>query len=572
MRDTTASPPGRPGIIQLILPYWLSAERWKALAMLAVILTISFTTIYAAIALNKVNGETTDALINLDWSAIKPLLILGFGLGLIKVALPISSTILQNYLELRWRTWLTHQAVVRWTSGLTYYQLEREGQLSNADQRIGEDIREFVDSTLRLFLNVVSVVVSSISYTVVLWSLGGALEFELWGSHYGIYGYMVYAAYAYSLMHLAVSHWLGKQLIGLNNHRQTVEADFRFAGMQLRENAEQVAFYQGGWREGQRLLERFAKVRGNTQQIIVRTFKVMLGQSLFAHALHLTPTLLALPLLLSGKISYGGMVALIGAYSMLTNSLSFFQQAYQNFTQWLAWTNRLRDLHWSFSKCENQVSGIHVDEADENGLECTDLTLLSPYGKALTHVPHWQVRPGERWLVKGPSGCGKSTLLRACAGLWPYGEGSIQVPPRERALFLPQKSYIPPGTLKAALCYPAASDAFSDAQCQQALRDCCLAERADSLSVSERWEQVLSGGEQQRLAIGRALLQRPAFLFLDEATSALDADTERRLYQTLTEQLPDSAIVSVAHRQALEACHSRHLDLNRVGLSQATGH
>lgn len=564
MSDKTPSPARRPSIAGLILPYWRSADRWKALAMLAIVLTISFTTIYAYIALNDVHGKVTDALIKLDWSTLKPLLALTFGYGLITVLLPITSTILQDYLQLRWRTWLTHRLIERWTTHLAYYQLERDGLLSNADQRIAEDTREFVDSTLRLFINIVSVVVSTVSYTAVLWSLSGTLAFSVQGVDVAIPGYMVFAAYGYSFAQLAVTHWLGKQLIGLNNHKQTAEADFRFAGMQVRENAEQIAFYQGGRHEGERLLERFGRVRANTLQILVRTFKVMLGQSLFSHVFSLLPTLLALPLLLTGKISYGDMVRLIGAYGMLVGSLSFFQQAYQNFTQWMAWTNRLRDLLWSIDKADKQVPGISLSTAPCALLRCSALTLHTPHHQPLTYLKAWQVSAGERWLVYGPSGSGKSTLLRACAGLWPYGSGHINLPEPSRSLFVPQRSYIPAGTLKAALCYPANPELFTDAQCRQVLEDCCLGSRRDALSSSERWQQVLSGGEQQRLAIGRVLLHRPEFIFLDEATSALDSDTEAQLYQALVEQLPASAIVSVAHRKALEIFHPHHLDLARA--------
>ncbi|MGI4841186.1 MAG: ABC transporter ATP-binding protein/permease [Janthinobacterium lividum] len=559
------SPPAakRPSIIGLVIPYWRSIDRWKALALLAVILTISFTTIYAHIALNDLHGKSTDALIKLDWSAIKPLLLLTFGYGLITVLLPITSTILLDYLKLRWRTWMTRGLIEQWTSGLAYYKLERDNLLSNADQRIAEDTREFVDSSLTLFINVVTVTVSVISYTMVLWSLSGTLEFKAFGMNMAIPGYMVFAAYLYSIAHLALTHWLGKQLIGLNNHKQTVEADFRFTGMQLRENAEQIAFYQGGMREGERLQSRFTHVRENTLQILVRTFKVMFGQSTFSHAFSLLPTLLALPLLLQGKITYGDMIKLIGAYSMLTGSLAFFQQAYQHFTRWMAWTNRLRDLHWTFNKAQAQPTHIRVIQSESMALSCRELTLQSPMHHPLATLQDWQVKPGERWLIRGPSGCGKSTLLRVCAGLWPYGVGTIELPAGANSIFLPQKSYIPDGSLKSALCYPAEPDKFTDAQCCQVLIDCRLEKRASSLTETDRWQHVLSGGEQQRLAIGRVLLHRPDFIFLDEATSALDPATEQHLYQTLIKQLPGSAIISVAHRKSLEDFHVHHLDLAR---------
>ncbi|TCV93525.1 putative ATP-binding cassette transporter [Biostraticola tofi] len=550
----------RPGIWQLIRPYWVSSERWLAFALLGLILTINFTTTYAHVALNKLHGGLTDALVALDWPLISMTMLKTLGIGVVSTIMPLISVLAIEYLTLRWRTWMTKSFISHWTRHPAYYQLERDNLITNGDQRIAEDIKLFTDTTINLFTNIIYVVVNVTTFTIILWGLSGALSIPLGERTLTIPGYMVFAVYLYSFAHLALTHWLGKVLIGVNMHRQTVEADFRFLGMQMRENAEQIAFFGGGDREGQRLVSRFGRVRDNTLLMMRKTFKLSLFQSMFAQVFSPLPMLLALPLLLSGKITMGGLTQITMAYGTLLSTLAFFQQAYQSFTNWVALANRLRDLLWALSKARDQLAGISLTRQG-TALFCDGLTLFRPDGVVLSHLPHWQVNAGERWVVTGQSGSGKSTLLRACAGLWPYGEGSIIAPEGVRTLFLPQKSYIPVGTLKSALAYPLEPESFTDQQYRQALEDSCLAERADSLTESGRWQQVLSGGEQQRLAMARVFLHRPDFIFLDEATSALDPDTEYQLYQTLVEKLPDSTLISVAHRKSLEQFHHHILTL-----------
>ncbi|MFD3242162.1 ABC transporter ATP-binding protein/permease [Rahnella perminowiae] len=550
----------RPGVWQLIRPFWVSSEKWRACLLIAIILTINFTTTYAFVALNKLHGQLTDALVGLNWPLIRNTMVKSLAIGTISTLLPLISVLAISYLTLRWRTWMTTRYVELWTHGAAYYQLERDNLISNGDQRIAEDINLFTEVTINLSTNIINVLVNVVTFTILLWGLSGALSIPLGSGTISIPGYMVFAVYLYSFAHLALAHWLGKVLIGVTMNKQTVEADFRFLGMQVRENAEQIAFFGGGAREGQRLLSRFIRVRNNTLLMMRKTFKLNFFQSIFAQVFSPLPTLLALPLLLTGKITMGGLTQITMAYGMLLNTLAFFPQAYQSFTQWIALANRLRDMLWALNKARDRPAGIRLAYGG-TALCCEALILLRPDGTVLSRLSHWQVKSGERWVVRGRSGSGKSTLLRACAGLWPYGEGTITRPQTVRTLFLPQKSYIPVGTLKSALAYPDGPDTFTDLQYRQALVDCCLAERTGSLTQTDRWQQVLSGGEQQRLAMARALLHRPDIIFLDEATSALDPETEGRLYQALLDRLPSSTIISVAHRKELAHFHQHILTL-----------
>lgn len=562
--NANTPPDHRPGIWQVLSPYWQSSEKFLAFAMLAVMIGINLGSAWINVEANRVAGAFTDALIALNWEDIKPLFIFSFSLGLGAMMLTWTNVLLNEYLALRWRTWMTLRYIRRWTSGSNFYEIEQKGSLSNIDQRIADDVNELMPSTLNFFLSLVSVVINTVTYTALLWSISGTLHFSLLGHGMSLPGYMVYAAYLIIILQVLLSHWLGKSLIALNMQKQNAEGDFRFLGVQVRENAEQIAFYRGGKREGERLRQRFIRVRANALAVILRGFKVSSGQSLFSHFISPVPTLLALPQLLRGEISFGDMTRIQMAYGSLGGTLSYFMQAYQGFTRWLALTNRLRDMEAALDEAEHTDSAIRRQPRATPGLSCRHLHLLTPDGRTLTRIDEWQVLPGERWLIQGASGAGKSTLLRACAGLWPHGSGEIDFAQRQSSLFLPQKSYLPGGSLKSALCYPDEPDRFSDAACCQALIDAALPEMTALLTTEDRWQYRLSGGEQQRVAIARVLLHRPAFVFLDEATSALDAETELKVYRTLCDRLPHSAIVSVAHHQALASLHDRRLTLTQA--------
>lgn len=552
---------GRPGFLHLLLPYWFNRQRWPALLQLALLIAIMFGGVKLHLWANHLAGDVTDALVALNWQALRPVLaftvVAGIGTGMLSVV----STALSQSLDLGWRTWLTNHLLAQWFRGHAYYDMEREGWLSNADQRIAEDVQQFVTQTINLFTSLLHVIVNTITFTVVLWGLSGVLRFSVDGMAIAIPGYMVYAAYIYNFGNFAVVHWVGKRLVGLNNEKQGVEADFRYGAMQVRQNAEQIAFYGGAASERARLVARFGAVRRNFIALIFRNAKLQITHSVYGHAFSVLPVLMTLPRYLAGEITLGGVTRVERAYGALSSSLTFFSQAYAGFAAWTALANRLRDLIWAMNKAELRKSGYTVVRTAQAAITTGVLHLADPQGRALCTVAPLTFAPGSRWLVRGRSGAGKSTLLRALAGLWPYGDGHIAVPEQAVMMFLPQRSYLPAGSFKAALCYPSPPDRYGDDDCLRLVALCGLGERIMSLSASDNWQQLLSGGEQQRVAFARALLHRPDFLFLDEATSALDDATEAMLYRAVLAELPGSAVISVAHRASLIEYHQHRLEI-----------
>lgn len=561
----------------LIKPYWVSSE-WKvAWALLVTIIAINLCVVWINVQLNKWNAQFYNALQSKNVHDFPPLLMQFSALAFGFIILAVYGRYLRQMLGFRWRQWLTDRFLNEWLGDRAFYRIERDRLADNPDQRITDDLQSFATTTLSLSLDLLSTVVTLVSFITILWSLAGALTFTLGGTPIAIPGYMVWAAALYAVAGSLVIQKVGHPLVSINYQQQRVEADFRFGLIRVRENAEQIAFYDGEKTETRTAQNLFTRIRDNWWRVMKYTKRLTFVLSFYGQIAIIFPLVVAAPRYFAGAFSFGVLMQISSAFNTVSDSFSWFINSYSTLVEWRATVNRLREFKrvMRASHLKESVSpatehgGINLHYVDAERLSTSSLKLALPNGDALADIGNVTIEPGSRWLVRGKSGSGKSTFMRAIAGLWPFGDGAIDAPVGARMMFVPQTSYLPIGTLKAALAYPSAADAFSDDACREALRACHLERYADRLGETGHWTRTLSPGEQQRLAGARVLLHKPDFLFLDEATSALDPDNESRLYHLFNERLPKAAIVSIAHRESLAAFHGDTIDVQRASDSDS---
>ncbi|PRG25743.1 ABC transporter ATP-binding protein/permease [Burkholderia multivorans] len=556
----------------LIKPYWVSSE-WKvAWALLVTIIVINLCVVWINVQLNKWNAQFYNALQTKNVHDFPHLMMqfsmLAFGF----IILAVYGLYLRQMLGFRWRQWLTDRFLGEWLGDRAFYRIERDRLADNPDQRVADDLQAFATTTLSLSLDLLSTVVTLASFITILWTLGGALTLSLGATPVSIPGYMVWAAALYAVVGSLVIQKVGRPLVSINYQQQRVEADFRFGLIRVRENAEQIAFYDGEDTENRNAQGLFLRIRDNWWRVMKYTKRLTFVNAFYGQIAIIFPFVVAAPRYFAGAFTLGVLMQISSAFGTVSDSFSWFLNSYRTLVEWRATVNRLREfkrvmrtshLKESLSPA-TEHGGINLHYVNAAKLSTSSLKLALPNGNALANIGSVTIEPGSRWLVVGKSGSGKSTFMRALAGLWPFGDGAIDAPVGARMMFVPQSSYLPIGTLKAALAYPSAPDAFGDDACRDALRACHLEDYVDRLDETAHWTRVLSPGEQQRLAGARVLLHKPDFLFLDEATSALDADNEARLYRLFAERLPKAAIVSIAHRESLAAFHGGTINVERV--------
>lgn len=572
----TSSQTDRVSAWSLIKPYWVSEERKIAWGLLIAIIVMNLMLVGINAWLNNWNRDFYNALQSKNVHEFPHLMLIFTGLAFAFIIIAVYTRYLRQMLGFRWRQWLTTKYLQEWLGEGTFYRIERDRLTDNPDQRIAVDLDSFATTTLALTLDLISTIATLVWFSIVLWSTAGALTVMLGGTPVQIPGYMLWAAIGYAVVGSILTHKVGHPLVSINYQQQRVEADFRFGLIRLRENAEQIAFYDGMRTEEAGAKDLFSRIRDNWWRVMKYTKRYYFVVNFYGQIANIFPIVVASPRYFAGAISFGTLMQIAGAFGSVSDSLSWFVNSYGTLVEWRATVNRLREfkrvMHQPHLKESvspaTEHGGINLHYVDESQLVTRGLTLALPNGETLAHVRDVAIKPASRWLVRGPSGSGKSTLLRALAGLWPFGSGSIDAPVGARMMFIPQQSYLPIGTLKAALAYPATSDTFSDDDCREALRLCRLEDYVDRLHESAHWTRVLSPGEQQRLAAARVLLHKPDYVFLDEATSALDTENEAHVYRVMNERLPNAAIVSVAHRESLAQFHDETLIIERA-LEQA---
>lgn len=549
----------------LAAPYYRSEERWRARILLAVIVALTLGLVFISVLLNNWNRSFFEAIQNKDFSQFGPLLLQFCVLAAVFIVGAVYRRYFTLMLEMRWRMWMTRRFLDRWLSHHVYYRLEVvDRRTDNPDQRIAEDLRMFTSNTLDLGLGLFSSVVTLLSFVTILWVISGPLAFSLGPLDIVIPGYMVWVAALYAIVGSVLTHLVGRPLIPLSFLQQRLEADFRFALVRLRENSEGVALYKGEAVENNTLAARFEAIRANWWQLMRFTKNLTFLTVGYSQIADIFPILVAAPRYFQGAISLGVLTQIGNAFGQVQGSLSWFVNSYGDLAVWKATVDRLltfQDAMELASRQATEARGIELISDGALAVRAEHVRLTLPNGRVIVPNVDLEIAAGQRVMISGPTGSGKSTLFRALAGIWPFGSGRIEVPAQARMLFLPQRPYIPIASLRDAVTYPAAPGTFSDSAVDEVLRATGLGGFANRLDEVQNWSLLLSGGEQQRLAVARAILHRPEWLFLDEATAALDEAAEAQLYTLLRERLPDAAIVSIAHRPRVGDFHETRFEL-----------
>lgn len=544
--------------------YWQSEEKKKAFFLLGCIIALTLGVVYMLVLLNQWNNSFYSALQNYDAKKIFDELIHFSWLAAIYILLAVYSYYLQQTLILNWRRWLTTRFIDIWLQNKTYYNLQMFGKdTDNPDQRISEDVRQFVEMTLSFGIGILKAFCTFASFVVILYNLSGSLSFTFMGKTWTINGYMLWASLLYSLIGTYITHIVGRKLVKINFIQQKYEADFRFSMIRLRESAESVAFYRGEAQEGSVFKQRFKMLLDNFWKLVNKQKQLVFLNSGYSQIAIIFPFVVAMNRYLTKEVTLGGLMQVASAFGRVQDSLSYFVDMYSSIAQWQAVVMRLTCFGHHMHDVYQQAERFHVERfAAADVVEVNNMQINLPDGKPLLENISFTLHPGHNVLIKGVSGSGKSTLLRAISGIWPFVDGKIFLPERDKLMFIPQKSYLPLGTLRAALNYPG-NKPIDDTELIYLMDLCQIGYLKDKLDLEADWSHVLSVGEQQRLAFVRAHIQQPQWLFLDEATSALDEDTEATMYSLLQERLQQTTVVSVGHRSTLNKYHELVLRLNK---------
>lgn len=576
----------------LARPFWLTSdERKPAWVLLSAVIAMTIAQNWIGIRLSYWNRSFFDTIQRGDYGYFVHLGGVMIGLIFLSITFWLAEDYLFSSLKIRWRRWMTARFLDQWLGDRAHYLGQFEAvHGDNPDQRISEDIRSFVFTSLDLFMQILSALIGFIAFVVILWTLSDGPptplgrpppvslpdHFEwfqpaylaLWHAYEtsmafltSIPGHLVWFCFLYSWLGSWLVNKVGRPIIGLAYEQEKLEADFRFGLIRLRENSESTALIEGETAERRTLGAHFARIVGNFNARLIKQVHLNAFKAVYFRLSDSVPLLLSAPRFFAGTISLGQLTQLTGAFGRVQGSLNFFINSYEIIAGWWAVTERLDGFVRGIEHAQALRAGqsrIYSTGKVGQELVVSDLALFRPDGHPLLAPVNFTLTPGDSVLITGPSGCGKSTLLRALAGLWPYEQGFVHLPDPFRCMVMPQRPYLPIGTLHACVCYPEPPDKFPEEAVRTALALAQIPMLAARIGESAHWSQLLSGGEQQRVALARIFLLKPDWLFLDEATSAMDEAAEHAFYLSLRATLPNVSFLTIAHRSTLRALHARH--------------
>ncbi|WP_400766311.1 ABC transporter ATP-binding protein/permease [Methylosinus sporium] len=550
------------------LPTFRVREPLIAVAMIVTLVLISQGLVGVSVRLSFIRRDYYTALQEMNAGEFWRLFLFGFTpWAFVHVVVAVIDYVLQSTLIIRWRQWLTQHYVTRWLGGRRHYAMALVGGVTdNPDQRIAEDVNRFIDGgdsgygIYSYSILLISKLSSLVSYSIVLWDISSAFTF--FEANIAIPGLLFWAALVYAAIGTVTTHLIGRPLTSLLFEKQRREADFRFSLARLREYGEQIALLRGEGAEGASLVRRFGAIVANYFAIIDLRKKLVSFTATFNQLSIIIPFVLTAPFYFAGKIKFGVMRQTADAFDNVETALTFFVDYYVFLSDFRSVLDRLASFDAAANRADELNAAQPATRAERRDI-AFDVKLALPDGRRIVEATSLELAPGESALLTGPSGSGKSTLFRAVAGIWPYSEGRIEIPEGAKVMLLPQRPYVPIGSLARAVAYPAEPETYSRHEIAEALEAARLPGFVAHLEEESNWGQRLSGGEQQRVAVARALLAEPDWLFLDEATSALDEKLEGEIYAMLRERLPNTTIVSIGHRSSLLAFHQRHIAMEQ---------
>jgi putative ATP-binding cassette transporter len=552
----------------LLLSLWRSASRLRISLLAAGIVAVLTGNIIGQVRLNNWNGDFFDALSQRDLPGLGNQLLVFLAIIAFLLALVVGQTWMQQMLKVRLREWLSHHLLDQWLVRGRAYRLGLAGQLGvNPDQRIEEDTRKLTELSASLGVGLLQATMLLVSFIGILWALSSQLVFTAAGYHFSIPGYMVWCAVIYALIGSLLTWRVGVPLIGLNAELYAREAELRFALVRVSESAESIALFHGEQDERRQLdgnLNRVITTMGDLSGALSRLTWITSGYGWIAIVV---PIVVASPGYFSGSLTLGGLMMVVGAFNQVQGSLRWFVDQFPSIADWRATLHRVSAFKAALDevdRIDDAVERIGLVRHPENTLAFDGVSVLLSDGQVVIQEATVEIGHGERVLIVGESGAGKSTLFRALAGLWPWGGGTIYLPDPSGMMFMPQRPYLPLGTMRAAITYPDAPGAYDTADVEAAVKRVGLAEFLPMIDFEGRLDKSLSLGQQQLIGFARLLLHRPAWIFLDEATSALDEVSQRRVMSMFDHELHGATVVSIGHRPGLNAFHTRVLHLVRT--------